>query len=69
MRNPNGPSIEEKEAMAEELLDKNDQWLATQQIENIAKAIRALEGLPVDFRLARKLSDVLKDITEIYAPK
>lgn len=27
MRNPNGPSIEEKEAMAEHLQDMNERWL------------------------------------------
>ena len=27
MRNPNGPSIEEKEAMAEHLLNMNEKWL------------------------------------------
>lgn len=27
MRNPNGLSIEEKEAMAEQLLDMNERWL------------------------------------------
>jgi hypothetical protein len=27
MRNPNGPSIEEKEAMAEHLQDLNERWL------------------------------------------
>ena len=27
MRNPNGPSIEEKEAMAEHLQDMNEKWL------------------------------------------
>jgi len=39
-----------------------------QQLEKIARAIRALEGLPVDFRLARKLSDVLEEISEVCAP-
>ena len=35
-----------------------------QQLERIAKAIRALEGMPVRFSLARKLSDLLKDIVD-----
>ena len=29
MKNPNGPSIEEKESMADHLLDLNDAWLRT----------------------------------------
>ena len=40
-----------------------------EQLEKISRAIRALEGLPIDFRLARKLSDVYKEIAEICAPK
>lgn len=40
-----------------------------QQLEKIAKAIRALEGMEVDYRLAKKLSEVLKEIAEWCAPQ
>jgi hypothetical protein len=33
-----------------------------QQLEKISKAIRTLEGLGVDFSLARKLAEVMKEI-------
>jgi len=48
---------------------REDEFKTVAQFEKIAKAIRELEGLPVDFRLARKLSDVLADIAAMFAPE
>jgi hypothetical protein len=65
-------STEEKEAMADELHDHAES-AATLQLEKIARAIRDLEGLPVDFRLARKLSEIQRMIADMHplpvAPK
>jgi hypothetical protein len=51
--------------MATEL---ENETLALQQLEKISKAIRALEGLPVQYSLARKLAEVSREIAEICAP-
>lgn len=42
MRNPNGPSIEEKEAMAEQLLDMNEKWLNRKWFVMLRSATRTL---------------------------
>ncbi len=52
----------------EELRQHSTESDVIRQLEKIAKAIRALEGMPVDFRLARKLSEVLKLIQEVCEP-
>lgn len=44
----------------------SDEARATLQLENIGRAIRDLEGLPVDFRLARKLSEIQRMIADIH---
>lgn len=44
----------------------SDESQATQQLENISRAIRDLEGLPVDFRLARKLSEIQRMIAGMH---
>jgi hypothetical protein len=44
----------------------SDESRATQQLEKISRAIRDLEGLPVDFRLARKLSEIQRMITDMH---
>jgi hypothetical protein len=42
---------------------------AIQQLEKIAKAINALEGIEVLYSLARQLSAVAKEIAEWCAPE
>ncbi len=49
-------------AFEESHQQKRDAREVIRQLENISRAIMALEGLPVDFRLARKLCDIQADI-------
>jgi hypothetical protein len=44
----------------------SDETRATQQLEKISRAVRDLEGLPVDFRLARKLSEIQRMIANMH---
>lgn len=43
----------------------SDEARSTQQLKNIGRAIRDLEGLPADFRLARKLSEIQRMIADM----
>jgi hypothetical protein len=44
----------------------SDKSRATEQLEKISRAIRELEGFPVDFRLARKLSELQRMIADMH---
>ena len=51
------------------MADVHEESLVTQALEQISRGIRALEGLPVEYRLARKLADVQKEIAGQCVPK
>lgn len=40
--------------------------LSRHQLEKISRAVRDLEGLPVDFKLARKLSEIQHMIADMH---
>ncbi len=64
MRNPNGPSIEEKEQMAEQLLDMNEDWM---KIQETLKFIRQVVSGRCDkqdlVEIKRAINECLEGLT------
>jgi small-conductance mechanosensitive channel len=44
----------------------SDEARAREQLDKISQAIRDLDGLPVDFRMARKLSEIRNMLADMY---